>query len=95
MPPMAKDGGFLWLVGHILQAVDSDFSYEETVMGVGTRDETETRYIETRYNQKGESNSIGIVETRYNDWHADRGVRNTREIQELNDPDQSRGGWFW
>lgn len=90
-----NDGGFLWLVGSILGAVDSDFDYGATTMGMQTHDERETRYVESRRNHKGELNHTAIIETRYNEWRDDN--RNVRDIRELNDPydNGSQGGWLW
>lgn len=92
MVSVAGDGGFLWLVGNILGAVDSGFSYQDTAIGMQSRDDdgSEQRYVESRTNLKGERNHIAIVETRYEDWRNDQ--QNVRDIHSLNDP-YDHGAW--
>ena len=93
------DGGFLWLVGSILGAVDADFDYDDTSVGmIASEDGKKHDYIEPRYNHKGERNTIVITSTPYNQWREDSGRVNTQDIQQFDDPfgtEPGVGGWVW
>ena len=89
----ADEGGFLWLLGNILSAVDEGF-HSSSWMGVQNQDDTERRTTISHRNDKGERQNIGVIETQYNHWREDVGWRNTRDIQELNDRDQGREPWW-
>jgi len=94
MPPMAaEDGGFLWLLGNILSAVDEGF-HSSSWMGVQSQDSTERRTTISHRNDKNERQNIGVVETNYNHWREDVGRRNQQDLRELNDPHQGRQRWW-
>ena len=86
------DGGFLWLVGNILSTVDSGFDYQASAIGTGSVDDGEYRYVESRRNNKGEREYIGVIET-YRAWQRDN--RNVNDLRDLGYPDQSRQPWWW
>jgi hypothetical protein len=89
---MAGDGGFLWLVGNLLHAVDAGFDYNATAIGMQSIDDGEQRYVEQRRNQKGEPERIGIIETAYNDWREDVGQRNSADLRDLSS-EHDQGAW--